>query len=366
MSHDNPQDSQTLRETCLVARHEALGARMVPFAGWRMPVQYKGILEEHLHTRAAAGLFDTCHMGEFYLRGPGAAAFADRLVTCRTADLSDGQARYGFLLNPRGGVIDDMILFRISPEEFMIVVNGGTCDKDRAWIESNLPAPGVTFEDASAATAKLDLQGPRSGEVMAALVGEEPVKSLKRFHHRMTQIDGVPVRMSRTGYTGELGYELFFPVESCVRLWDLFLSFEQVRPIGLGARDTLRLEKGLPLYGHELDDDHTPLEAGFDRFVDLDKDFIGREPLLRQKQSGPPRLLTGFLCEGRRAAREGFEARAGGRVVGRVTSGAFSPTLTRGVGLCYLEPGATREGTPLTLASGATEIRAEVKRPPFV
>lgn len=359
-------ETQLLKETPLAARHEALGARMVPFAGWRMPVQYRGIIEEHLHTRAQTGLFDTCHMGEFFVRGPGAAALLERLVTCRVGNLTDGQARYGLMLNPRGGVIDDLIVFRINPEEFMIVVNGGTRDKDRVWFEAHFTEFGLDFSDDSDAIAKLDLQGPASGRVLAALAGEPAALGTRRFHHVMGAIEGVPVRISRTGYTGEFGYELFFPAAAAVTLWDRLLSFSEVLPIGLGARDTLRLEKGLSLYGHELTEDLTPLEANLERFVDFDKDFIGRDALLAQKRTGLPRLLTGFLCEGRRAAREGFVIRAAGGESGQVSSGAFSPCLTRGVGMCFIEPPATCAGTAIVLSNGPIEIKGEIKPPPFV
>lgn len=357
---------QTLKETPLAGRHEALGARMVPFAGWRMPVQYRGIIEEHLHTRAKAGLFDTCHMGEFFVRGPGAGAAVDCLVTCRVDDLVNGQARYGLMLNPRGGVIDDLIVFRINPEEYMIVVNAGTRDKDRIWIEAHLLDYGVTFADESDAIAKLDLQGPASGRVLAALAGEPAALGTRRFHHVMGEVGGVPVRISRTGYTGEFGYELFYPAQAAAALWDRLLGFDEVMAIGLGARDTLRLEKGLSLYGHELDEDHTPLEAGLERFVYPDKEFIGREALLEQKRRGLPQLLTGFLCEGRRAAREGFEVRAGDASAGRVTSGGFSPCLSRGIGMCAVEPALARAGTPIVLSNGQIEIKGEIKPPPFV
>lgn len=359
-------EHQALKETCLAERHAALGARLVPFAGWRMPVQYTGILEEHQHTRSAAGLFDTCHMGELVVHGPEAEQFLEHLVTCRVGTLARGQARYGLLLDERGGVIDDLIVFRNETDEFLVVVNAGTRDKDRDWIQAHLPPADVTLLDISDATAKLDLQGPQSSAVLGALVGEQAIADLRRFHFFHNMIDWVAVVISRTGYTGEVGYELFCSVADAPRLWDRLLAFEGVKPIGLGARDTLRLEKGLPLYGHELDGDHTPLEAGLERFIDFEKDFIGKEALLAQKQAGLTRVLTGFVCEGRRAAREGFEVRVDGRAVGRVSSGAFSPDLKRGIGMCYLEPALAVEGQAIALTDGRLEIKAEVKKPPFV
>lgn len=359
-------EPQDLKETCLAERHRALGARMVPFAGWRMPVQYRGIIEEHQHTRAQAGLFDICHMGEFFLRGEGAAAALERLVTCRIATLEDGQARYGLMLNERGGALDDLIMFRFDRDRFMVVVNAATRDKDRAWIEGHLPPSGVVFKDESDRTAKLDLQGPLSREVMLELAGEEAVAGLRRFHLRTIRLGGIEAVISQTGYTGELGYEIFCDIAQGPELWDALLKFPQVWPIGLGARDTLRLEKGLPLYGHELDEEHTPLEAGLERFVSFEKEFIGREALLAQRGEGVKRVLTGFICEGRRAAREGFEIRADGRPVGRVTSGTFSPGLTRGIGMGYVEHAAAAEGRAITLTDGRTEIQGTIRRPPFL
>lgn len=356
---------ENLKQTVLATRHKALKARMVPFSGWLMPVQYSGILEEHLHTRAKAGLFDICHMGEFWLRGPGAAAAVDQLVTCRTDNLAEGQGRYGFLLNEQGGVIDDLIIFKLGAEEFFLVVNAGTREKDREWIVSRIPAD-AEFEDASDRTAKLDLQGPLSTAVLEGLAPGEDAAALKRFHCRRTRLNGCPVLLSRTGYTGELGYEIFLNPDDCGVVWDKLLGVEGVKPIGLGARDTLRLEKGLSLYGHELDEWHSPLESNLERFVWFDKDFIGRDALLRQKSHGMARILTGFVCEGRRAAREKFEVVVNGQVAGVVTSGAFSPSLSRGIGLCRIPPELAREGQEITLAHGETLISARVKFPPFV
>jgi len=338
---------------------------MVPFAGWRMPVQYTGIIDEHLHTRANAGLFDICHMGEFYLRGKGAADDVDRLVTCRTDNQADGQCKYGFLLDEQGGVLDDLITFRISEEEYLLVVNAASLERDRQWIESHL-SPDTEFADESDRTGKIDLQGPKSEDIMIQLLGPGALSALHRFRCRYVKINGVRVLLSRTGYTGEHGYELFFPIESTETLWDLLLSYPPVKPVGLGARDTLRIEKGLPLYGHELNEHRTPLEANFERFVYWDKAFIGRKALQQQKQQGIRQRLTGFVCEGRRAAREGYAIFQNEKEIGIVTSGAFSPCLKKGIGMAYVNPDRIEEGASIQIRTDRAEIEATISSVPFL
>jgi len=337
---------------------------MVPFAGWEMPVHYPaGIIAEHLHTRAQASLFDVCHMGEFFLSGPGALSDLSRLVTCRLDDLALGRCRYGFLTRENGTIMDDLIVFRLAEHEFMVVVNAATRARDAEWIQAHL-LPATAWRDGSDGLAKIDLQGPAAPAVMARLIGAETVEATRRFSFREVVIDEMKVQLSATGYTGEPGYELFHPVEEAVKLWDLLLRMEPVRPAGLGARDTLRLESGLPLYGHDLNDETTPLEANFARFVDFNKDFIGREALQRQEREGPRRLLTGLLCEGRRSAREGFEIIAAGRPVGAVTSAGFAPSLKRAIGMGYVETEWAKIGQAVVLRGGAVEIPATLEKLP--
>jgi aminomethyltransferase len=353
-----------LRKTPLYNKHLGSGAKMVPFSGWDMPVQYTGIIEEHLHTRAKAGLFDICHMGEFFIKGPTADRDLDRLVTCRIDDMPPGKCRYGFMLNEEGGIIDDLIVFKISEGEYMLVVNAGTVDKDRKWVEKNV-SRGNFFIDDSDNIAKIDIQGPSSGEIMASLAGEKTVSALKRFCFTKVDIKGVMVLSSRTGYTGELGYELFFPVSSAEEVWDMLLKSGDVKPVGLGARDTLRIEMGYSLYGSDIDEDHTPFEANLARFVCMDKDFIGKEALLQQEAEGVRRFLMGFVCEGRRAAREHFDVIVDGKRSGEITSGAFSPCLKRGIGLCYIERDLATEGREILLSDGKVEIKATLKNVPL-
>jgi len=366
-------NDHSLKNTPLYSRHLEVGAKMVPFSGWNMPVQYEGIISEHIHTREKAGLFDICHMGEFFLSGPSAREDVDTLVTCRLDDMSAGRCRYGLLLNESGGIIDDLIVFKISQEEFMLVVNAGNIAKDKAWIEAHISSRAV-FTDASEMTAKLDVQGPLSVEIMSSLIGREVIGGLKRFHFVSVDLEGETVLLSRTGYTGEQGYELFFPAASANRLWDRFLEFDDVKPIGLGARDTLRMEMGYSLYGSDIDEDHTPFESNLARFVFMEKDFIGRKALLRQKEEGPGRLLTGFICEGRRSARSHFAVSLGenaplgtkDEIIGEVTSGAFSPSLKKGIGLCYIKKEYAASGRSILLSDGRTEITAVVKNVPII
>ena len=357
-------NDQNLKNTPLYQKHLELGAKMVPFSGWNMPLQYTGIIEEHMHTRTRAGLFDICHMGEFTLKGSVSGKDLERLVTCRIDDMPVGKCRYGFLLKEDGGIIDDLIVFKMAPYEYMLVVNAGTVEKDKAWIKGHV-SPGTVFEDVTAELAKLDLQGPLSGKILASLIGEDTVRDIKRYRFIHHDINGVRTIVSRTGYTGELGYELFLPVSAAGALWDALLGFGDVKPIGLGARDTLRLEMGYSLYGSDIDEAHNPFEANLGKFVHMEKDFIGRSALDRRGKKGPSRLLAGFICESRRSARSHFSVMAEGRKVGEVTSGTFSPCLEKGIGLAYIETGSVKEGGEIMLTDGKAEVRAFIKKIPM-
>jgi aminomethyltransferase len=354
-----------LKRTPLYEKHLEAGARMVSFSGWQMPVQYTGIIDEHIHTREKAGLFDICHMGEFFIKGERARQAVDELVTCRIDDMTVGKCRYGFLLNDKGGVIDDLIVFKLSDTEFMLVVNAGTREKDKEWIEKRLSRE-VSFLDDSDNIAKLDIQGPLAPRVMSKLVGEETIKGMKRFSFLKVDILGVNALLSRTGYTGEQGYELFFPKERAVKMWDVLMADESVKPIGLGARDTLRLEMGYSLYGSDIDEEHTPLEANLARFVYTEKDFTGKQALLERSKKGFERVLTGFISEGRRSARHGFKVYVGGKEAGEVTSGAFSPSLKKAIGMCYIDREFAVPGTEIKLSDGKAEVEARVKTVPLL
>lgn len=355
-------DSQEkLQNTPLYDVHLRLGAKMVPFSGWNMPLQYTGIIEEHLHTRQKAGLFDICHMGEFFLKGPLAEKDLDKLVTCRVDDMEIGKCRYGFLLNGNAGIIDDLIVFKISPQEFMLVVNAGRITEDKSWIKGKV-SPGTEFRDETQKIAKLDLQGPSSGRVLETLLGPSVIQGIKRYYFTHVKIGGVKILLSRTGYTGELGYELFFPREEAKNIWEKLINFSEVKPIGLGARDTLRMEMGYSLYGNDISELTTPFEANLKKFVFTGKDFIGKSALLKENTS---RLLMGFICEARRSARSHFKVLFGGRTVGEVTSGAFSPCLKKGIGLCYISKELAEDGREIVLSDERTQIKAALKKIPI-
>jgi aminomethyltransferase len=358
-----------LRHTPVYAIHVALGGRMVEFGGFAMPVQYSSILKEHAAVRERAGLFDVSHMGQIHLRGPGAVAFAERLLTCPVASLKPGRVRYGVMCRESGGSVDDVTVYRMADQHLFLCVNASNIDKDRRWIESHAPADGVTVEDRSDATGLLALQGPLSATLLTRL-DAEAAGSLRRFAFAETQVAGRPALISRTGYTGSDGFELYVAAEDAAALFAGCLEAgreEDVLPVGLGARDTLRLEAGLALYGHELDDETTPLEAGLERFVKLDAGgFIGAEALRRQAEEGPARRLVGFELEERGVARADYDiVDAEGSRVGHVTSGAPSPTLGKSIGLGYVPPALAAVGSELGISIRGRRVRARVVDVPF-
>ncbi len=333
------------RGTPLKERHEALGARMVDFHGWRMPIQYVGVVEEHLHTRRLAGAFDVSHMGRFVLRGPSAADDLDRAITCPTAALPVGRCRYGLLLNEEGGIEDDLLVYRTGEEEFWVVVNASRIEADAARLRPLL-SPSTEWTDESPRTAMIAVQGPASREALQP-AADMDLAGLRYYRCAECAVFGERALVSRTGYTGELGYELIVDAAAAGRVWDALLERPEVKPIGLGARDTLRLEMGMPLYGSDMTSEHTPVEAGLMAAVDLSKEFVGRGAVAARAEEGPRRRRIGFVLEGRRAARSGDELRLADRTVGAVTSGSFAPSLGYAVGLGYVEPAAAAPGTTL-------------------
>ncbi|MFZ2949817.1 MAG: glycine cleavage system aminomethyltransferase GcvT [Desulfuromonadaceae bacterium] len=351
-----------LQATPISGRHRALHALMAPFGGWDMPIQYEGIIAEHGWCRTQAALFDICHMGEFLFQGDFDASGLEDVFTFSVKTIPVGRSRYGFLLNERGGIIDDLIVFRLADDKVMIVVNAATAPKDFAAIKGRLK--GGDFTDITAATGKLDLQGPLSRYVMVELFGEE-VATIPYFKFITINILGVPAIVSRTGYTGELGYEIFIPSEKVCELWDLFLQDERVKPAGLGARDVLRLEVGYSLYGSDIDEETTPLEADLEGFVNFEKAFVGREALLRLKEQGVPRKKVAFEVAGRRSPRHHYEICFEGETVGSVTSGVFSPMLGAGIGIGFVTPELTSIGTPLTIRHERVSMEATVCELPF-
>ncbi|HBC88985.1 MAG TPA: glycine cleavage system aminomethyltransferase GcvT [Lentisphaeria bacterium] len=356
--------TNNLKATPLYDRHLALGAKMVPFAGWLMPVQYaEGIIAEHKHTRTLASIFDIFHMGEFRVKGEGSAIALDKILARAVADQKSGTCRYNFLLNDKGTVIDDLIVYRIAENEFFIVVNAGTRDTDAARFRELLPK-GISFTDESDSTAKIDLQGPESADVLVALGLKK--ESLPLYYRWMnTAISGIPCLLSRTGYTGELGFEIYFPADKSEFMWNLLLAQKNVKPAGLGARDTLRLEMGYPLYGHELNLNTTPVEAGFSEIIRLgdNRDFIGSDVL---RNSQLKKRLVGIELDGRRAAREGTNVLIDGNPVGTVSSGAFSPSLEKSVAMAFIsEEFKISDGMGLELATEKFKVSGKIASLPF-
>lgn len=355
------------RKTPLYEAHTELGARMIDFGGWTMPVQYKdGILAEHAATRTAAGLFDTCHMGEFRLRAPDVRGAVNQLCTADVRKLASGRARYCFLTAEDGTVIDDAVVFLLAEDEALFCVNAGDIEGDFAHLQAHCP-PGATLTDESDATGKIDVQGPRAWECVAFVTGFD-FRSMPFFSFRSLTWQGVEILLSRSGYTGEPGVELFLAAEQAPALWLALRAAGEglgILPCGLGARDTLRLEAGLPLYGHELSRAVNPVQAGFDRFVNLTKpeEFPGKAALLSSGKA--ERVLVGLRLEDRRIPRQGFPVLQGDTDVGVVTSGGPSPTLGGAVAMAYVSPTVAEVGTPLEVDIRGKRVSATVVALPF-
>lgn len=353
---------EQLRQTPLCGRHRNLNALMAPFGGWDMPIQYEGIIAEHAWCRDKAALFDICHMGEFIFHGDFVAGGLEDVFTFSVQSIPVGRSRYGFLLNEQGGIIDDLIVFRLAEDKAMIVVNAATADNDFAIIGARLR--GGSFSNVTDATGKLDIQGPLAREVLVDAFGEQ-IAAIPYFKFIAMKILGVDAIVSRTGYTGELGYEIFLPSEKTAELWDLLLKDQRVKPAGLGARDVLRLEVGYSLYGSDIDEGTTPLEAGLEGFVNFDTHFIGKDALLKQKETGLSRQKVAFKVSGRRSPRHHYEIVSGQQVIGCVTSGVFSPMLACGVGIGFVSTGVYPIGTPLTIRHERVSMEATVCGLPF-
>jgi len=355
-----------MKRTALYSRHAALSARFVEFGGWQMPVQYTSIIDEHRAVRERAGLFDVSHMGEIELRGPHAVARAQELTVNDVNRLRDGQAQYSLLCQPDGGAIDDIIVHRITSERILLCVNAGNIEKDFAWIREH--GDGAEVLNRSAEFGQLALQGPRATEILLRLTSL-PLPQIPPFAFAEGPVAGHRALVAHTGYTGEDGWELYCAVDDAPALWDALLETGQtsgLQPAGLGARDTLRLERALPLYGHELTAETTPLEAGLGWVVRFTKpSFIGRDALLRQREVGLSRQLVGFVMIGSGIARQGYVICRDGVRVGAVTSGTKSPTLGKAIGLGYVASTCKEIGTRLSIDIRDRMISAEVVRLPF-
>ena len=361
-------DASTLQRTPLHGEHLRLNAKMVPFAGFEMPVQYPtGITAEHNAVRTAAGLFDVSHMGEFFVRGPQALDFVQHVTTNDASRLEVGQAQYSTMVNDQGMLIDDLLVYRFA-DHYMLVVNGANREKDWAWTSRHAAAFDVRFTDESDDIALLALQGPRAQEILARLT-ETDLDAIRYYHFTEGTVDGVQAVISRTGYTGEDGFELYVAGEHAAALWRRLLETgagDGLIATGLGSRDSLRLEMGMALYGNDLDEGHTPLEAGLAWVTKLDKgDFVGREALKAQKEAGVARRLVGFRLKERGFPRPHYPVSFNGETVGEVTSGTLSPTLGEGIGMAYVPTVASKAGTEIGIVIRDRAIPAEVVKPPF-
>ncbi len=374
-----PSAAANLAHTPLHDWHATHGGRLVDFAGWEMPVQYGSIVDEHNATRNAAGLFDISHMGRLGIHGPDAAKFLDAIVTRRIDNMKPGQIRYGLVCNSEGGILDDVLVYRWEgqlqsmpdPPEFHLVVNASNRQKIIAWMTDSNTYGQIEFaarvDDLTTSTAMIALQGPRAIELVDPFCDGE-LTSLRYYRGRATQVLGHDCYLSRTGYTGEDGCEIICPEENAVEIWETLLDVaEEVGgcAVGLAARDTLRLEAGMPLYGHELSENITPLQAGLAFAVNLaDRDFIGHDALVvSQSESRPVRV--GLQLDGRRAAREGCSLLYEDKPVGTVTSGSYSPTFERPLAMGYVKPVASAIGTPLVVDIRGTQLPATVVPLPF-
>ena len=360
------ESAETLKRTPLTETHAALGAKLVPFAGYLMPVQYPtGITVEHHAVRRQAGLFDVSHMGEFLVTGPGAVDFVNYVTTNDVAALAEGQADYSTILNERGTIEDDCLVYRAA-DRVMIVVNASNAAKDYAHISAHLGKFDARLEDVSDATALLAIQGPKAAEILQRFTGSD-LSAVKYYHFTEGTVAGVSgVVISRTGYTGEDGFELYFPNQHAVTVWTALTASGEVAPAGLGCRDSLRLEMGMALYGNDIDDTVTPLEANLQWLVKLKKgEFVGREALVRQKESGVPRKLIGFTTSERSFPRHGYPVYVNGERSGEVRSGTMSPSLNIPIGTAYVPAASAAPGSALEIEIRGKRIACTVEKMPF-
>ena len=357
----------SLKRTPLYAAHVKAGARMVPFGGWEMPVQYRGIVEEHRTVRAAVGCFDVSHMGEFEVEGPGALATLQRLTTNDVAALETGQVQYSVLCYPHGGIVDDLTVYRLAAERYMITVNASNIDKDWAHVTEGGGA-SARWRNVSDATGLIAVQGPRA-EALVGRLADVDVTRIGYYRFAEGRVAGTPALISRTGYTGEDGFELYVGAGDSERLWDALLEggrADGAAPIGLGARDTLRLEMRYALYGNDIDDTTNPLEAGLGWVVKPAKgEFIGREAIERVRAAGPARRLVGVEMTERAVARHGYPVVKDGAPVGVVTSGSYGPSVDRYIAMAYVASAHAAVGTELGVEIRGQAKSARVVKTPF-
>ncbi|MGD9588042.1 MAG: glycine cleavage system aminomethyltransferase GcvT [Pyrinomonadaceae bacterium] len=377
-------DDENLKKTPLNDVHRRLGGKMVDFGGWDMPVQYTaGVIEEHMRTRTAAGLFDVSHMGEIWVEGPDAIEFVNYITTNDVTALADGQAHYTAMPNKNGGVIDDLLVYRFGPEKLLLVVNAGTTDKDWEWIRVNAERgirnaesgefvePNIQLRHASPEFCQIAIQGPKAESILRTLTDID-LAAIKYYWFTTGKVDGVDAIVSRTGYTGEDGFEVYAAPEFAEQLWNKMLEAggygepDGILPAGLAARNTLRLESAMALYGHELSDEISTLEANLGWITKMKKgDFVGRDVLAEQKERGLERKLVGFEMVDRGIARDGFDVLVGDEKIGYVTSGSPAPYLKKNIGMAYLPPSFANIGQEIKIDVRGKLLTAKVVETPF-
>ena len=354
-----------LKKTPLNQVEHELGGKMVDFGGWELPVQFGGILDEHAAVRERAGLFDVSHMGEITVKGPGALALLQQTTCNDVSKLQDGRAQYNGLLYPTAGFVDDILIYRNSPDDYFVVVNASNTDKDYQWLAEFAKGSDAEVRNVSSDYAQLALQGPESERILQPMTDVD-LSSMKYYHFAKGKVDGIPAIVSRTGYTGEDGFEVYLAPPEAPRLFRKFLEGGAVKPCGLGARDTLRLEAKMALYGNDIDQTTTPLEADLSWIVKLEKgDFTGRDVLQRERAEGLGRKLVGFEMIDRGIGRHGYPIVDGSEQIGVVTSGTHSPTLKKAIGLAYLPLDRSTPGTEFHVMIRGKETRARVVPTPF-
>jgi aminomethyltransferase len=362
---EHAASDQPLKKTPLNATHHELGGKMVDFGGWELPVQYSGILEEHAAVRGAAGLFDVSHMGEITVRGADALKLLQSSTCNDVAKLEDGRAQYNGLLYPTGGFVDDILIYQLAANDYFVVVNASNTETDFEWLAEAAKAMDVEVKNVSADYAQLALQGPNAQRILQPLTDVD-LSAMKYYRFAHGTVDGAKALVSRTGYTGEDGFEVYVAPDHGPRIFKKLVDSGAVKPCGLGARDTLRLEAKMALYGNDIDHTTTPLEADLGWIVKIEKgDFCGRDILQREQAEGPRRKLVGFEMAERGIARHGYPIVDGGVEIGAVTSGTHSPTLKKSIGLAYLPPDKTAPGSEFLVLIRGKETRARVIPTPF-
>ena len=342
------------KRTCLYEKHVALGALISPFGGFDMPIQYTNIVDEHNAVRQACGVFDVSHMGEVLVTGPQSEEFVNYIFTNDIKDAPDGKIFYGMMCHPTGGVVDDLLVYKMAPQRYFLVINASNIDKDVAWITAQAAQFNVVVENLSEYYGEVAVQGPKTEEIVERVLGI-PCSELLFYTCKEVEYNGETIIISRTGYTGEDGFELYGSHAFTIEMWDKLLASGEVKPCGLGCRDTLRFEVGLPLYGDELTDEITPLEAGLGMFAKLDKNFIGRDALVQQKTEGLKRKIVGIELRDKAIPRHGYEVEADGKVIGVVTTGYNSISTGKSVCMAMLDIDYTKLDTEV-----AVRIRKKV------